>query len=225
MQSKNPARWLDHEQAFTDLLGACQDGTTIGLRDEVAIRLGLAGMRVHEVGTLTMRNLRLAASPPTVEWTGKQYRPRRVVIGANLAAALRRYLDLYTSGLNRPWSPDDVLICRRPYGLKVHRYGPHAGQTIDALAWGEPFKRPRHSVWDIVVHRARLAGLGHVTPHDLRRTTAGILHRDIADNGAHRFDLLDIQKVLGHADPATTMRSYLDPMDTTVIQRAASVLD
>jgi len=38
-------------------------------------------------------------------------------------------------------------------------------------------------------------------------------------------NLLDIQKVLGHADPATTMRSYLDPMDTKVIDRAAGVLD
>lgn len=39
------------------------------------------------------------------------------------------------------------------------------------------------------------------------------------------FDLLDIQKVLHHADPATTMRSYLDPMDTDVYERAAHWLD
>jgi hypothetical protein len=39
------------------------------------------------------------------------------------------------------------------------------------------------------------------------------------------FDLLDIQKVLGHANPATTMRSYIDPLDTGVIRRAAQVLD
>jgi len=69
------------------------------------------------------------------------------------------------------------------------------------------------------------ADLGHLSPHDLRRTAAGILHRTTADNGAHHFDLLDIQKVLGHADPATTMRSYLDPMDTGVHERAATILD
>jgi integrase len=44
-------------------------------------------------------------------------------------------------------------------------------------------------------------------------------------DGAHTFDLLDIQRVLGHADPATTMRSYLEPMDSGVQERAASVLD
>ena len=45
------------------------------------------------------------------------------------------------------------------------------------------------------------------------------------EHGAHYFDLLDIQKVLDHAEPATTMRSYLDPMDTGVKERAATVLD
>jgi hypothetical protein len=43
--------------------------------------------------------------------------------------------------------------------------------------------------------------------------------------GAHRIDLPDIQRVLGHADPATTMRSYLEPIDTAVIDRAAQHLD
>ena len=61
-----------------------------------------------------------------------------------------------------------------------------------------------------------------MSPHDLRRTAAGILHRSRDDDGAHYFDLLDIQKVLGHADPATTMRSYLDPLDTRRV-RAATV--
>ena len=72
--------------------------------------------------------------------------------------------------------------------------------------------------------RAEKAGLGHLSPQALRRSAAGILHRSVSDDGAHYFDLLDIQKVLGHANPATTMRSYIDPLDTGVI-RAASVLD
>ena len=71
----------------------------------------------------------------------------------------------------------------------------------------------------------RNAGLGHVAPHDLRRSAAGILHTTTDANGAHHFDLLDIQKVLGHSDPVTTMRSYHHPMDTAVYERAATVLD
>jgi hypothetical protein len=43
--------------------------------------------------------------------------------------------------------------------------------------------------------------------------------------GAHRIDLPDIGRVLGHADPATTMRGYLEPIDTAVIDRAAQYLD
>jgi integrase len=62
-------------------------------------------------------------------------------------------------------------------------------------------------------------------PHDLRRSAAGILHRDRGPDGAHRSDLLDVQKVLHHADPVTTMKCYLDPMDTEVLDRAADVLD
>ena len=95
------------------------------------------------------------------------------------------------------------------------------------LQWigkSRPFKTPA-SIAKIVRERAEESGLGHVSPHDLRRTAAGILHRAVSDEGAHYFDLLDIQKVLGHANPATTMRSNIDPLDTGVIRRAAQVLD
>lgn len=61
--------------------------------------------------------------------------------------------------------------------------------------------------------------------HDLRRTAAGILHRDRGADGGHLFDLQDIQQVLDHADPATTQRSYLDPLDTGTKERAAVYLD
>jgi integrase len=80
-------------------------------------------------------------------------------------------------------------------------------------------------VRQIVARRDQRAGLGHVAPHDLRRTAAGFLRRSVGPDRSHHFDLLDIQKVLGHSDPATTMRSYLDPLDTGVLGRAAGVLD
>jgi integrase len=64
-----------------------------------------------------------------------------------------------------------------------------------------------------------------MSPHDLRRSAAAILHRATDDRGAHYFDLLDIQQVLGHKDPATTVRSYLEPLNTKVLDKAASFLD
>jgi integrase len=91
------------------------------------------------------------------------------------------------------------------------------------IRWNYPIST--RSLFRIVTTRAANAGLGHVAPHDLRRTAAGILHRATDEHGAHHFDLLDIQKVLGHSDPATTMRSYLDPMDTDVLHRASLFLD
>ena len=69
-------------------------------------------------------------------------------------------------------------------------------------------------------HTVDRANLGHLAPHDLRRTAAGILHRSTSNDGAHHFDLLDIQKVLDHSDPATTMRSYLDPYSFLVVSIA-----
>lgn len=65
--------------------------------------------------------------------------------------------------------------------------------------------------------------LGHAIGASARRPKRFGL--PVSEDGAHYFDLLDIQKVLGHANPATTMRSYIDPLDTGVIRRAAQVLD
>jgi integrase len=64
-------------------------------------------------------------------------------------------------------------------------------------------------VWNIITAAAQRVGLGQVALHDLRRSAAGILHRDKAPDRSHRFDLRDIQKILHRADPVTTMRYYL----------------
>jgi len=63
-----------------------------------------------------------------------------------------------------------------------------------------------------------------MSPHNLRRSAAAILHRAKDATGAHYFDVLDIQLVLGYKDPATTMRSHLEPLNTEVPDRAAAFL-
>ena len=52
-----------------------------------------------------------------------------------------------------------------------------------------------------------------------------MLHRATGADGGHLFDLLDIERVLGHSAPATTMRSYLEPLDTEVLDRASHIRD
>jgi integrase len=210
VQAPTPARWLTHHEAFGKLIDQCHDNTIVGLRDEIVILLGLTGMRRAEV-----RNLRIAdIGGNTITWIGKGRVPRRIVPGRRLADAIAEYLATWTRETGSP-QPDDHLVC--PASSSAARWGTHT------LMWGTP---PGYClVGKIVTTRAEAAGLGHVAPHDLRRSAAGILHHAMSADGGHRFDLLDVQRVLGHADPATTMRSYLDPVDTDVLDRAATVLD
>lgn len=219
VQATNPGRWLTYEQAFSTLVAACQDGTQIGLRDELVVRLGLAGVRAGEIGRMTIGNLRLDHGDPHIAWSGKGHKPRRIDVGPALAALLHKYLAQYTLSLGHTPTHDHPLICRNRFQ--------GARWNAAAVEWGTGYARssandgPRN----IVVKRAAQAGLGHVATHDLRRTAAGILHRSTDEHGAHHFDLLDIQRVLDHSDPSVTMRCYLDPMDHGAKARAASVLD
>lgn len=204
-QGAHPGRWLTKSEAFDRLVGACQDGTIIGLRDELVIRLGLCGIRRAEIVALTFRDL---ASLPTITFMGKGHKARKIVAGPSLVDALTRWTAAYTDP-----TPDSPVIC--PTDDRTHKF----------ITWGKGYSPITNSIADLIARRATLAGLGHVAPHDLRRTAAGILHTTKTADGGHLFDLLDIQKVLDHSDPATTMRSYLDPMDTGVKDRAGATLD
>ncbi|HUI02404.1 MAG TPA: site-specific integrase [Acidimicrobiales bacterium] len=183
------------------------------MRDEVVLRLGLAGMRAAEITSLRIGDLHLDHDPPTIAWIGKASRSRRLVPGPALVRLLGRSLTAYEEHIGRRLRDDHPVVCRRK---------PGAGQG--QVSWGHPIARTC-SIQDIVRSRATQAGLGHLSPHDLRRSAAGILHRARSADGGHLFDLRDIQQVLDHADPATTQRSYLDPLGTGTKERAASYLD
>lgn len=210
VQAKNPGRWLTREEAYELLIGACRDGTWTGLRDEIGLRLGLSGMRLSEIVHLSWGGFDRVTR--RITFFGKARKPRTVTAGAALVDALERYRTEYESRVGRPVTDTDPVLCRRRPGPGSTDLRWGTGITDDTLATAVGF-------------RARQAGLGHVAPHDLRRTAAGILHSAVNPDGAHHFDLLDIQRVLGHSDPATTMRSYLEPMRTEVLDRAATFLD
>lgn len=207
VQSKNPGRWLSAQEAYERLIPAADDGTAGGLRNQIVLRLGLSGLRVKEIADLKITNI---AQRPILHWTGKGHKPRRISMGAELMATLDDYLSRYAAALGT-LTPDMPLICK-------HK----TGNGALSLNWGKPVSANR--LYQCTVRIAERAGLGHVAPHDLRRSAAGMLHNATDEQGAHYFDLLDIQKVLGHSDPATTMRSYLEPMQTDVLDRAAQIL-
>jgi integrase len=79
LQGAYPARWLTHAEAYGALLGTC-DPSDVGRRDELVLRLGLAGMRAAEVMNLTVRALQLGREP-MITWIGKKDRPRKVAVG------------------------------------------------------------------------------------------------------------------------------------------------
>lgn len=208
VQADNPARWLTDDEAHA-LVAACHDGTWIGSRDSLAIRLGLAGVRCTEAISMTWGNL---TPDGRLVWIGKGRRQRTVTPGPTFTECLVRWRRQYERKIGRPVAPTDPILCPEVMGAR-RQGGP------GRINFGHPMKQ--RAFFQIVQKRSRAAGLGHVAPYDLRRTAAGILHNTKSADGGHIYDLLDIQKVLDHADPATTQRSYLTPMGHDVKKQAA----
>jgi hypothetical protein len=103
----------------------------------------------------------------------------------------------------------------------MHRQGP-PGSYGDAWGHdGRPARQWRRQYEAQI--SAPGAGLGHIVPHDLRRSAAGIVHRARTADGRHLCDLLDIQRVLDRADRATRQRNHIDPLTSHDVKDRASV--
>jgi integrase len=138
-------------------------------------------MRVAEIIRLRGGDLHLDHDP-TIEWIGKKNRARKVAIGPVMLALLTDYLTRYRDGLSRELVSGDFLVCRQK-----------TGGGVGLISWGRPFKQPA-SIAKLVQLRADEAGLGHMSPHDLRRSAAGILHRAVSEDGAHYFGPFGFQR-------------------------------
>ncbi len=175
------------------LIGACEmDSTAAGARDAAIIAVMYAtGVRRASVVHLDLTDYD--------EETGA-LRVRR-------AKRRKEYL-VYLSQDGAQRALADWLIVR--------------GDVPGPLFWpvtkgGEMANRPlsAQAVYNLLVKRARQAGIDHFSPHDLRRTLAG----DLLDAGA---DIVTVKRILGHASVETTARYDRRPED--VKRKAANLI-
>lgn len=61
-------------------------------------------------------------------------------------------------------------------------------------------------MWQVVAETAAAAGVGHVKPHDLRRTLA----TELLETGA---PVHHVKEQLGHANAQTTLQNYTGKVD------------
>lgn len=174
--SRLPAgRALDHREIARLLRACAADRTASGRRDAALIALMAgAGLRRSEAASLTLSDY--DSDDEAVQTVGKGSKERRVYLlrgGAQL-------LDAWIAERGTEPGPLLVKITRQGQIIRDGR-----GMTPQAL------------MLRVQRRAAQAAGLGKVTPHDLRRSFVTAL----LESGA---DVLTTQRLAGHASAATT---------------------
>jgi len=157
------------------LIRACiQDDTPAGRRDAALFAVGvMTGMRQAELRGLRMRDLKKGFKSIELSILGKGDKHRTVNVVNEARTLLLRWLS--------------------------ERNSDHGYIFCPILRSGEPVilhQMSHEGLRKIFEKRIKLAGVEHLTPHDLRRTFAG--------NMLDRYDLAMVQDLLGHESANTT---------------------
>jgi integrase/recombinase XerD len=168
-----------NEQEVEALLAAVDSSTPQGQRDAALLEVLYAtGLRVSELVGLTIKQVDLRRG--VVRPLGKGHKERLVPMVPQAVEKLKLYLKEGRPQLLKGKDSPFVFINRRGGGLT------------------------RQGFWKILQRHARLAGLGHLSPHTLRHSFATHLL-------ARGANLRVLQLLLGHADLATTqIYTHLD---------------
>src|SRR5215216_4526791 len=155
------------------LVAAClADGSPGGRRDAAVLAvLFVGGLRRAEAVALDMDNYDATTGHLTV--TGKGRRQRRTALPAGGRRALAAWLEVRGTDEGPLFYPVDK-----------------AGRVT-------PRRLTTQAIYALVDRRARKAGVGHLSPHDGRRTFAS----DLFDAGV---DAVQVQGLMGHASLLTT---------------------
>jgi integrase/recombinase XerD len=152
-----------------------------GLRDTMIIELLYGcGLRVSELANLLISQLYPEAG--FIKVIGKNNKERLVPIGEEAIEAIQKYKMLYRANLKIHKDCSDLLLLN------------HRGKGLSRI-----------SIFNIVVHLGRMAGIGRsISPHIFRHSFA----THLLEGGA---DLRMIQEMLGHESITTTeIYTHLD---------------
>ena len=175
---------------LTALFRACEDDTAAGHRDAAAFTLLFGcGLRRAEAASIQLADY----NPETgaVRVVGKGNQERQAYVAGGAQAALDDWVSI------RGLQEGPLLTPVNQTG--VVRIAPISPQAIMAR----------------LTRRARMAGIEHCTPHDLRRSFVS----QLLDAGA---DIASVQRLAGHASPTTTVR--YDRRGEETQRRAAALL-
>jgi site-specific recombinase XerD len=171
--SRLPAGRHIAEGELSAMCRACADGTVGGARDAALLALLAAGgLRRAEVVGADLVNL---APDGALKVRGKGSKERMCYLQKSAQAAVNAWLAV------RGAEPGPLM-------LPVNRGG-RVGRR----------RMTEQAIYNAVQHRAELAAVATLTPHDFRRTFAGSL----LDAGA---DIASVQHLMGHASVTTTAR-------------------
>ncbi len=159
------------------LMDGCSDGTPVGIRDAAVIALGYgAGLRRTEISGLSVEDIRTEGAGMVVRVVGKGAKERLVYLDNGAMEAIADYIEA------RSGVPGALLWSARKGG----RLNDGAGMSDEAVAV-------------ILKKCAARAGVGKLSPHDLRRSFVS----DLLDAGV---DIATVAAMAGHSRVTTTQR-------------------
>jgi site-specific recombinase XerD len=183
------------------LFGICGDGKNAGIRDQALLGvLYGCGLRRAEAVALDVGDYYKEGSELRIR-SGKGNKQRAVYLPPGAKIALEKWIWLRGESVGH--EEDGPLF------LPVLKGKDAVGGRIVLRRLTD------QSVMDILLRRAKQAGLKKTSPHDFRRTFIS----DLLDAGA---DIATVQKMAGHSSVSTTAR--YDRRGEVAKQKAASLL-
>jgi integrase len=219
LRNRRKAHWLAPED-ITTIVSSCPDNV-LGLRDKHIILIGvLTGLRRSELAAMQFDHIDLRRRTLLVP-VGKGNRSRVIGLIPRAAEVLSEWREQCASDLGAVPTLHPVFPCLQS----------GSGLGPSQLWWSRPARRwyqqreaPTSPFWhlgDVMIeNRVREAGkradIVNLSPHDLRRSFAGMLE----DAGV---PVQTIAKQLGHASIETT-RIYLDSNPNRQADAMASIV-